>query len=529
MNDWWRGAVFYQIYPRSFMDSSGSGTGDLAGVTERLDHVADLGVDAIWLSPFFTSPMADFGYDVADYRDVDPLFGTLEDFDALLARAHGLGLKVIIDQVYSHTSDRHAWFQESRESRHNARADWYVWADPAPDGRPPNNWQSVFGGPAWTWDARRQQYYLHNFLAEQPDLNFHNPRVQEAMLDVARFWLERGVDGFRLDVANYYFHDKSLRDNPPAKTPPRLRPYDMQAHIHDRSRPETLGFLERLRALMDSYGDRMAVAEIGCDHPMERSMEYTSGPRRLHTAYNFTLLDAHKLTPRLIASAMAGWTDPAAWPSWSFSNHDVVRAPSRFGDARPPAGLPLLLNALLLSLRGTIFLYQGEELGLPQAHVPYERLVDPEGIRFWPHTLGRDGCRTPMPWRSALPHAGFSTHEDTWLPMDPHHPALAVDAQTDQPDSVLEQARALLRLRREAPALRQGSIKAEALDDALLLVTRRAGNAGTMTALFNLSDTATELFRDLGAATACFTVNGASLDRGGRAKLPPWSGLFVAG
>ncbi|RMF42813.1 MAG: alpha-glucosidase, partial [Deltaproteobacteria bacterium] len=284
MNEWWKGAVIYQIYPRSFFDSNNDGVGDLPGIVDKLDYVARLGVDGIWLSPFFTSPMRDFGYDVADYRSVDPVFGTLADFDTLLARAHELGLKVIIDQVYSHTSDRHPWFQQSRASRQGDKADWYVWADAKADGTPPNNWLSMFGGSAWSWDTQRRQYYLHNFLAEQPDLNFHNPAVQDAILDVARFWLDRGVDGFRLDVANYYFHDSALRDNPPTGTRNHARPYHFQQQIHNRSRPETLDFVARLRAVLDRYDGRMTVAEIASASPIARSIEYTQGRGRLHTA-----------------------------------------------------------------------------------------------------------------------------------------------------------------------------------------------------------------------------------------------------
>ena len=279
MTEWWRGAVIYQIYPRSFADANGDGVGDLPGITSRLGYVADLGVDGIWLSPFFVSPMKDFGYDVADYCDVDPLFGTLADFDALLARAHRLSLKVIIDQVYSHSSDRHPWFIESRQSRDNPKADWYVWADARPDGTPPNNWLAVFGGPAWTWDTRRRQYYLHNFLPEQPDLNLHHPDVQEAVLQAAAFWLDRGVDGFRIDVANLFCHDRRLTDNPARPGPVQDRPYRMQRMLYNRGRPETLDFVARLRALLDRYPDRMAVAELASsDDPLATMVEYTDGP-----------------------------------------------------------------------------------------------------------------------------------------------------------------------------------------------------------------------------------------------------------
>jgi alpha-glucosidase len=294
MTDWWRGAVIYQIYPRSFQDSTGNGIGDLNGITRRLGHVASLGVDAIWLSPIFPSPMADMGYDVSDYTGIDPLFGTLADFDRLLDAAHGLGLKVIIDQVLSHTSDQHPWFVESRQSRDNPRADWYVWADPLPDGTPPNNRPSVFGGPAWEWDARRRQYYLHNFLASQPDLNFHTPQVQDALIDTMRLWLDRGVDGFRLDTVNYYFHDARLRSNPPEKRDevlPAVNPYDMQDHVHSKSQPENIAFLKRLRRLTDAYPDRALVGEVGEGRRAVAVMaDYTKGTDRLHMAYSFDML-----------------------------------------------------------------------------------------------------------------------------------------------------------------------------------------------------------------------------------------------
>jgi alpha-glucosidase len=296
--DWWRGAVIYQIYPRSFQDSNHDGIGDLAGIIHRLHHVAELGVDAIWISPFFRSPMLDFGYDVSDYRDVDPMFGTLGDFDALIHRAHELGLKVLIDLVLSHTSNQHAWFQESVTSRDNPKSDWYVWADAKPDGSPPNNWLSIFGGSAWEWSGDRMQYYLHNFLKEQPDLNLHNPDVQEELLSVVRFWLDRGVDGFRLDTINFYFHDKELRDNPaldPAKRnatiAPEVNPYNWQDHLYDKNQPENLEFLRRFRALMDEYPAATAVGEVGdAQYGLEIQAEYTGGGDKVHMCYSFEFL-----------------------------------------------------------------------------------------------------------------------------------------------------------------------------------------------------------------------------------------------
>ena len=334
VTEWWRGAAIYQIYPRSFVDSNGDGIGDLPGITERLDYVASLGADAIWLSPFFTSPMRDFGYDVADYCDVDPVFGTLADFDALVERAHALNLRVIIDQVYSHSSDQHPWFQQSCSSHQNPRADWYVWADAKPDGSPPNNWQSVFGGPAWQWDARRQQYYLHNFLAEQPDLNLHDPAVQDALLDVARFWLDRGVDGFRIDAINFAMHDPDLRDNPPAaKGGKRTRPFDFQQHLYNQSHPDIVKFLERVRQATDRYSDRFTLAEVGGDQALNEMQAFTAGAHRLNSAYGFDFLYADALTPQLVARVAQDWPEHAGWPTWAFENHDAPRAVSRWATA----------------------------------------------------------------------------------------------------------------------------------------------------------------------------------------------------
>ncbi|WP_394662519.1 alpha-glucosidase [uncultured Sphingomonas sp.] len=487
---WWKGAVIYQIYPRSFADSNGDGIGDLPGITARLDHVASLGVDAIWLSPFFTSPMKDFGYDVADYRDVDPIFGTLKDFDALVARAHELGLKVVIDQVYSHTSDEHPWFTESRSSRTNARADWYVWADAKPDGSPPSNWQSVFGGPAWTWDARRGQYYLHNFLKEQPQLHVHHPDVQAELLATARFWLDRGVDGFRLDAINFMMHEPSLRDNPPApdtgKT--RTRPFDFQLKLYNQSHADIVPFLERIRATLDEYGDRFTVAEVGGDEADREMKLFTAGDHRLNTAYGFDFLYADRLTPRIVAEAVAKWpAEPGmGWPSWAFENHDAPRAVSRWASPEHRDAFARMKMLLLLSLRGNAFVYQGEELGLTQVDVPFERLVDPEAIANWPLTLSRDGVRTPMPWSSNAINGGFSDAEP-WLPTGPDHAALAVNRQDGDPDSLLNLTRRLVRLRAETPALAVGDLTLLHADDQLLAFERREGTQRLL-CLFNLGD-----------------------------------------
>ncbi len=531
--DWWRGAVIYQIYPRSFQDTNGDGIGDLPGITRRLSYVASLGADAIWISPFFTSPMDDFGYDVANYRDVDPMFGTLADFDDLVAEATRVGLRVMIDLVISHTSDRHPWFGESRASRENPRADWYVWADPKPDGTPPNNWLSVFGGPAWEWEARRGQYYLHNFLASQPDLNFHNPDVQDAMLDVARFWLERGVAGFRLDTVNYYFHDRALRDNPPA--PEGLRslsvtmanPYARQLHLYDKDRPENLAFLERLRRLMDEYRDVTAVGELGTDYKVQEiTAAYTEGGKRLHMAYSFDLLQ-HGLDAGHVRRSVEGMEAGigTGWPSWALSNHDVMRVASRWRMGDRVDQVAPLATAMLTSLRGTPCLYQGEELGLDEADVPFELLQDPYGKRFWPQFKGRDGCRTPMPWSTAEPHSGFSDRVG-WLPVaEPHRPR-AVDKLEADPASALNRTRRFLQWRREHPALAKGSIRfLDAPDHVLLFVREHEGER--LLCAFNLSPDATDVPLPKGLSATALQGHGFGGRIGcGALHLPAFEAAF---
>lgn len=523
---WWRGAVIYHIYPRSFADSNGDGIGDLPGITAHLEYVATLGVDAIWLSPFFPSPMKDFGYDISDYCGVDPIFGTLADFDRLLARAHELGLRVVIDQVLSHTSDQHAWFRESRASRDNARSDWYVWADARADGTPPNNWQSQFGGSAWTWDARRRQYFMHNFLREQPDLNVHNPEVQAALFDCMRFWLDRGVDGFRLDAINHAMHDRQLRNNPPAPANGRAprRSSDFQQPLHNRSQPEMLPFLERIRALADEYGGRFTVAEIGGEGSEADMPLYTQGTQRLHTAYGFNFLYADRLSPSLVRRAMDAWPDTAAtgWPSWAFSNHDAPRSVSRWAAPEERADCARFALLLLLTLRGNVFLYQGEELGLPQAEIRFEDLRDPEALANWPLTLGRDGARTPMPWRSTAPQAGFTSGKP-WLPLGSGHARLAVDVQQHDAHSVLSLTRQLLDLRRRHAALRTGTLRFLDLPEPLLAFERGTGSERLL-CLFNFGAAAERVPGELARSWRLLEqVGGASL-----AALPRWSGLVAA-
>lgn len=492
---WWRGAVLYQIYPRSFRDSNGDGIGDLPGIVAGLDHIASLGVDGIWISPFFTSPMRDFGYDVSDYCGIDPTFGTFEDFDAIIAKAHALGLKVIIDQVYSHTSDLHPWFEESRADRTNPKADWYVWADPRPDGSPPSNWQSVFGGSSWQWDGPRKQYYLHNFLTSQPDLNLHNREVQDAILDVARFWLDRGVDGFRLDALNFSMHDPALRDNPPSGWPMEriTRPFDMQRHTRSMSHPDVVTFLERLAGVIREYHGRFTVAEVGGPDPLAEMKAFTDGDHRLNSAYNFDFLYAKTIDADWVQRAVSQWTgEPGeGWPSWAFSNHDAPRAVTRWAPPEMRDRMARTLLLLLIGLRGNPFIYQGDELGLPQGEVAFEDLKDPEAIANWPHTLGRDGARTPLPWSVDAPYGGFTTGTP-WLALDKAHAPLAIDVQERDPGSVLHFTRTVLSRRRSLPALIDGDMDI-LLAEGPLFVFRRTAGGDEVIGLFNLGGDAVPL------------------------------------
>lgn len=501
---WWKRGVFYQIYPRSFMDKNGDGIGDLAGIEDRLGYVAELGVDGVWISPFFASPQKDFGYDVSDYRSVDPMFGTNEDFDMLLKSAHDLGLKIIVDMVMSHTSIEHPWFKESRLSANNRKADWYVWADPKSDGTPPNNWQSVFGGPAWTFDTKRGQYYLHNFLKDQPDLNFHSKAVQKQMLSELEYWLERGVDGFRFDVCNFYFQDKNLRDNPPVDSNTEFNgiqvtapyPYVMQQHKYDKSQPENLEFLEQIKVLMDKYPDTMTLAEIGDDDPYKIIDDYTAEDKqRLNTAYTTDLMSAYQIDSDTINRLfhLLNEQAPDSWASWAFTNHDTQRVVTRWGkDITDKNAFAVLMNKLLLSLRGTPFLYQGDELGLPEAHIPFDKIQDPWGIAMWPEWIGRDGCRTPMPWNKDAPAAGFtpemSNRESPWLPIPTDHKRRAVNIQNQDKHSVLNQTREFIQWRKTKDTLQIGDIEFEDTGNQKLIVFNRSLEGTTIRCLFNLSE-----------------------------------------
>lgn len=522
---WWRGATIYQIYPRSFVDSNGDGIGDLPGITSRLEYVASLGVDAVWLSPFFSSPMKDFGYDVADYCDVDPIFGTLADFDALVEKAHALGLKVLIDQVYAHTSDLHDWFTQSRSDRANDKADWYVWADAKSDGSPPNNWQSVFGGPAWTWDARRGQFYMHNFLKEQPQLNVHNLDVQDALLGAAKFWLDRGVDGFRMDAINFAMHNPALTDNPPA--PPsnkvRTRSFDFQLHIHNQSQPEIPQFIERIRQLTDRYPGRFTLAEVGGEIDGREMKAFTAGGTHFNSAYGFNFLHADWLTPALVREAIEQWPDTpeTGWPSWAFSNHDAPRWLSRWAPTGHQDAFARMVMLLFVCLRGNIIIWQGEELGLTQVDIPFEMLQDPEAIANWPLGQSRDGARTPMPWQNDRAQLGFSTAQP-WLPLGPDHAAKAVDVQDLDAKSMLALTRRLVAYRQGNVSLLSGSLEILTAQDNLLVFEREFAGEKSLCA-FNFGDTAVQWTPSQPDRwRVAEAVNDAELT-----KLPPFGALIA--
>lgn len=498
---WYKGAVIYQVYPRSFQDSNNDGIGDLKGIINRIDYIKSLGVDAIWISPFFKSPMKDFGYDISDYRDIDPLFGDLNDFDELISQAHDRNIKIIIDQVLSHTSDQHQWFTDSRENQNNDKADWYVWAEAKDDGTAPNNWLSIFGGGAWQWEPRRGQYYLHNFLTEQPDLNFHNPDVRQAVLDNVEFWLKKGVDGFRLDAINFCYHDAKLRDNPAKPKDKRQgrgfsedNPYAFQYHYYNNTQPENIEFMQDIRTLLNKYPGTVSLGEISSEDSLATMAQYTQGGDKLHMGYSFELLtndyssEYIRTTVQTLEQRMT-----EGWPCWAFSNHDVERVASRWsenGEINPQQCK--MLTALLASLRGSVCMYQGEELGLGEASVAFEDLQDPYGITFWPNFKGRDGCRTPMPWEQAdSPHAGFSD-VIPWLPVDDAHKQQSVAVQTNDSNSILNAYREFMAWRKSQTALLEGDIEFIETPEPVLAFYRTLG-PHKMLCIFNLSSQQTSI------------------------------------
>ena len=523
---WWQQGVIYQIYPRSFQDSNGDGIGDLEGIRRRLGHLAALGVDAVWISPFYPSPMADFGYDVADYRGVDPIFGTLADFDRLIAEAHARGLRVILDFVPNHTSDRHPWFVESRASRGSPKRDWYIWRDPAPDGGPPNNWLSNFGGSAWEYDAATGQYYYHAFLREQPDLNWRNGEVRHAMYEVLRFWLDRGVDGFRVDVLWHLIKDDRFRDNPPNPdwTPdqPGIR---RCLQLYSADRPEVHEVVAEMRAVLDEYPERLLIGEIYL--PVERLVAYYGQDMRgAHLPFNFQLLSATWRAEEIgrIIREYEAHLPPGGWPNWVLGNHDRRRVASRVGAAQARVAA-----MLLLTLRGTPTLYYGDEIGLEDVPIPPERVQDPWERNEPGLGLNRDPVRTPMPWDGSR-NAGFTTGEP-WLPLNPDWPVRNVAAQEADPRSMLALHRRLIALRWQRTALRTGGYVPLRAAEEVLAYERRGRDGERLLVALNLGHAPRALRLPPGAGRARLLLSTA-LDREGTVEGPevplrPAEGLIL--
>jgi alpha-glucosidase len=524
-DDWWRSGVIYQIYPRSFRDANGDGVGDLRGIAEKLDYCATLGVDALWLSPIFPSPMADFGYDVADYTDIAAIFGTLTDFDTLLAEATQRGLKIILDYVPNHTSDQHPWFTASRSSRSDSRRDWYLWHDPAADGGPPNNWLSNFGGSAWEWDAATQQYYYHAFLKEQPDLNWRNPEVVAAMHEVLRFWLRKGVAGFRIDVLWMLIKDDQWRNNPPNPAyQPGMPLFQSQLPLYTTDRPENQDIVAGLRAVVDEFENRVLIGEIYL--PLERLVAYYGRDLRgVQLPFNFQLLQAAwdarsiaNLVDRYEAALPAG-----GWPNWVLGNHDNPRIASRVGAAQARVA-----GMILLTLRGTPTMYYGDEIGMHNVPIPADRIQDPLEKNVPGKGLGRDPSRTPMQW-DASPHAGFGDHEP-WLPIASDATLVNVAVEAGDPGSMLSLYRRLLRLRKQHAALCIGGYQAVAATGALLAYVRHTA-AERFLIIANLGAQPAEFaFQSVGRARSLLLstyLDGKTHLTGDRLFLRPDEGVIL--
>lgn len=476
---WWRDGVIYQIYPRSFVDSNGDGIGDLEGIRSRLDYLQDLGVDAIWLSPINPSPDVDFGYDVSDYLDINPKFGTMSDFERLASDAHDRGIHIILDLVLNHTSDQHPWFQESRSSIDNSYRNWYLWRDPAPGGKPPSNWTSIFGGSGWEFDEKTGQYYYHMFYREQPDLNWRNPDVRQEMLNVFHFWAQHGADGFRLDVFNMFFKHPDFPDNP---TRFGLRGFDRQEHVNDCDRPEMIPLVEEIRQILDGYPQRYAVGETFIASPKKAAMYCAAG--RLHAAFDFTFLGC-PWNPARFLNAIQHWDsalESDSWPTYVLNNHDNRRTATRYGQGEDDERLKVAA-ALLLTLRGTPFLYYGEEIGMRDIPVHRGESQDPIGKHFWPFHKGRDGCRSPMQWDASL-NASFSEAKP-WLKVNDNYRHRNVEVQGSNPDSLYHFYRKLIQIRRDLPALRSGMFLPLTYEPQRLLAYLRQENKQTVLVALN--------------------------------------------
>lgn len=540
---WADNAVIYQIYPLSFFDSTATSAGDLRGIIAKLDYLVALGVDALWLSPIYESPLDDFGYDPVDQCNVEPLIGSLDDFRDLLSIAHGCGLRVLVDQIWNHTSDQHRWFLDSASSRDSDKSDWYVWADPGPDGGPPNNWRSAFnGGPAWGWNEEREQYYFFNFLPSQPKLNWHNPEVVNALVEIARFWLEQGVDGFRVDAANFVLHDAELRDNPPRDDDdpmpegvPPDNPFAQNRFVYDFCRPEAPRAFAPFRRLVDRYPGAVLLGEVTlAEDSVQLASDYV-GEQRLHHVYTSALLAERPITARLLADSISRvhHSFSGSGNCWMVGNHDYGRLRSRWAsgiDGQPyPDRFYELIAAVLMSLPGPLCLWQGDELGLPEARIPEDiaphQIQDPFGQALYPDVLGRDGSRTPMPWDSTRPNAGFSDAREPWLPIPEHHLARAVDIQSSDPTSLLNAWRRLLHWRRAQPALRTGSCSVVSSTEPVLQLVRESERQ-CLSCIFNVS-AQPAVHRVRNGRLALVSGLCTDVDRvGDDLHLPPWGFAF---
>lgn len=487
---WWKSGVIYQIYPRSFRDSNGDGIGDLQGIINSLDYLQHLGVDALWLSPIFPSPMYDFGYDISDYRDIDPVFGNLADARKLIKEAHKRDIRIVFDMVMNHTSHLHPWFKESRSSKSSSKRDWYLWHS-GKNGKVPNNWMAAFGGRAWEWDEPTGEYYYHAFLKEQPDLNWRNPRVRRAIFDTFRYWMDLGVDGFRLDVVNYYVKDQQWRSNP-FTIGPSPRPYDLQKHLHDRNQPELYDYLQELRQVTDEYRDIMMVGETYTDPPGDPAFAAAcmgDGTDMLHLAFDFSLLFRKGWNARIMNRVLENWyrAQPGkGWPTLVMSNHDQSRTASRIRCTTTTGGRAKVAGALLMLAKGTPFIYYGEELGMVNGNLSKEHIQDPAGIKYWPFFKGRDPYRTPMQW-DASGHAGFTTGTP-WLPVNDDYRERNVENQVKNSTSVLNSFRDLVELRKRYSSLIGGEYIPVISDQKDVLAFYRSTGDETTAVFLNFSE-----------------------------------------
>jgi alpha-glucosidase len=527
-HQWWQHAVFYEIYPRSFADSNNDGIGDLKGITSKLDYLKDLGVDAIWISPCFPSPQVDFGYDVSDYENIDPMYGTLADFDMLTSEAKKRGIHVILDFVVNHTSDQHQWFLDSKSSRTSAHRDWYIWRDGKGPGQPPNNWASTFGGSAWKFDPTTDQYYYHYFYAEQPDLNWRNPAVKDAMFDVTRWWYKRGVAGFRLDAVDTLFEDPTLRDNPIQKSGKNAFGDPFEEKKYNTKLPEVHDVLRGLRQVADEH-NAVLIGETWTADVAELNQYYGPGNNELQLPMDFLFTMVNKLSPAEFRKQIAAVDAASGWPTFVISNHDIVRSYDRYGDGKHNDQIAKLMAALYLTLRGTPIMYYGEEIGMKTTPpTRQEDVKDPIGRTGWPKEKGRDGERTPMQWNSSE-NAGF-TKGTPWLPVPPTYKTHNVADESKNSDSVLAFYKKVLKLRHTNQALLEGNYKAINEDDANVLSYLRTHKDQTVVVVLNMSDSPQKLNLDLkrnGFASANSLLSTAkSTAKGEEVRLEPY-GIFI--